>query len=276
MKMVDWFVGMISFMILALLGGNVYAVPSLKLPFTGGDSWKVTQGNSDDPANTPQNPNPTHTEGSGMEYAWDFSKQIPGKDCNGDLGELVVAPAAGTIVQAGLSGDWGNVVRIDYGDGSYGRLAHLLNTDEYPLLVKVGEKVRQGQPIGYNGNTGKAGGCAHIHYQTENANAVSIASSFSEVAGDGVPVEGEIYTSNNYFTPTTYFSFPNHSSEGWTCGFDTQNVEQTQADQNTWMVAADDFDGIGGTNPGVVSPSFAQGIDTDQFRIGHWRLVKIY
>ncbi len=59
----------------------------------------------------------------------------------------------------------------------------------------------------------------------------------------------------------TYFTFPNHSSQGWTCGYDTEIVDQTQADQNTWMIAA------AGNNPGVVSPSFAKGINTNQFKI---------
>jgi len=58
----------------------------------------------------------------------------------------------------------------------------------------------------------------------------------------------------------TYFTFPNHSSQGWTCGYDTEIVDQTQADQNTWMIAA------AGNNPGVVSPSFAKGINTNQFK----------
>ncbi|MCK5062012.1 CHAP domain-containing protein [Candidatus Parcubacteria bacterium] len=58
----------------------------------------------------------------------------------------------------------------------------------------------------------------------------------------------------------TSFTFPNHSAQGWTCGFDTQTVDQTQADLNTWMIVAN------GSNPGVASPSFANGINTDQFR----------
>ena len=65
----------------------------------------------------------------------------------------------------------------------------------------------------------------------------------------------------------TSFTFPNHSSQGWTCGYDTQTVSQAQTDVNTWMIAADDFDNSGESNPGVVSPSFANGINTDQFKI---------
>ncbi len=69
-------------------------------------------------------------------------------------------------------------------------------------------------------------------------------------------IQGFIFPKENL----TYFTFPNHSSQGWTCGSDTQTVEQTQADQDTWMVVAN------GSNPSVISPSFANGINTNQFR----------
>ena len=58
----------------------------------------------------------------------------------------------------------------------------------------------------------------------------------------------------------THFTFPNHSCEGWTPGAkDTQSVDQTQADQNTWMVSAQ------GDDSGADSPNFAKGITASQF-----------
>ena len=249
--------------------GYVNAV-QLMLPFPGGETWRCSQGNYDDPSNTPTNQNPTHLKNSGMDYAWDFNW---GSTDSADLGKPVIAPASGIIVYAEYASGWGNTVIIDYGDGTYGKLAHLES-----VIVNVGDSVGQGQQVGTCGGTG-GNWPPHIHYQTQNnssPNGQSIQSTFSDANvllqdPDGVPKEGKSYISDNYYTPATYFTFKN-GSEGWTPGFDAQNVEQTQADAETWMVATDDFDGVGGNNPGVVSPSFAKGVNAKgvkRISLGH-------
>ncbi len=85
---------------------------------------------------------------------------------------------------------------IDYGDGSYGKLAHL-----NAISVSGGQAVVQGQQVGTCGGTG--GWSPHIHYQTQEyggLNDPSIESSFSDVTeNNGVPLEGHSYTSGNYF-----------------------------------------------------------------------------
>jgi len=83
------------------------------------------------------------------------------------------------------------------------------------------------------------------------------------LANSNYDILGYIYCDG--YGSATYFNFKT-GSEGWTPGFDARNVGQTQSDAETWMVATDDFDGVGGTNPGVVSPSFAKGLGTDQFK----------
>jgi murein DD-endopeptidase MepM/ murein hydrolase activator NlpD len=50
------------------------------------------------------------------------------------------------------------VVVIDDGNGYRSMYAHM-----WKLTVKVGDKVRAGQLIGYEGMTGRATGC-HLHY----------------------------------------------------------------------------------------------------------------
>jgi murein DD-endopeptidase MepM/ murein hydrolase activator NlpD len=50
------------------------------------------------------------------------------------------------------------VIVIDNGDGYRSIYAH-----EYQVLVKVGQKVKAGDVIGYEGQTGNASGC-HVHF----------------------------------------------------------------------------------------------------------------
>lgn len=63
-----------------------------------------------------------------------------------------------------------------------------------------------------------------------------------------------------YAPAATIFNFDNHSSDGWTPGYDVENLQQTQTDLHTWMIQTK------GVNPGVVSPLFPPGINTGQFR----------
>ncbi len=66
--------------LLMMFCGNALAIPELKLPFPGGATYLVTQGN---------NSTPSHS--GNLQYAWDFWKS----DCEG---KPVVVPASGTVV----------------------------------------------------------------------------------------------------------------------------------------------------------------------------------
>ena len=249
---------------------NVFAVPELKLPFRGGETWWCSQGNYTDSANymgwfnnetfeacTEGDDNcsyqwsyPTHRINSSMQYAWDFNFGAG----NDDLGKAVLAPAKGTIVYAQDSNSgWGNVVIIDYGDSSYGKIAHLSK-----IVVTVGQKIAQGEVIGYCGGTG--GWPSHIHYQTQTGNDPnddSTQSSFSDVStNNGVPTGcgcsaddgNHCYTSENYYVPMYNYTFPNNSSEGWAEG---NNVSFMSGGDTDSM-----YMNITGTNPGFISPAF--------------------
>lgn len=65
---------------------------------------------------------------------------------------------------------YGNYVKIKHGNGMYTLYAHL----QYgSVSVKVGQRVKQGQVIGYMGNTGHSNG-AHLHFEVRNINDIRI------------------------------------------------------------------------------------------------------
>lgn len=65
---------------------------------------------------------------------------------------------------------YGNYVKIKHDNGYYTLYAHIkYNT----VTVKVGERVKQGQVIGYMGNTGHSFG-AHLHFEVHDTKDVKI------------------------------------------------------------------------------------------------------
>jgi len=82
----------------------------------------------------------------------------------------IVAHSDGTVVQVisdvrvatpNEATNPGNMVRIDHGNGYQTRYLHLAYNS---VKVRVGDKVRKGQVIGYMGNTGNTFG-AHLHFE---------------------------------------------------------------------------------------------------------------
>jgi len=82
-----------------------------------------------------------------------------GMDIDGERGDLVVAPAAGTITKAGWQGGYGNMVEVDHGNGLITRYGHMSK-----LNVTTGQKVTKGQVLGAGGRTGYATG-NHLHFE---------------------------------------------------------------------------------------------------------------
>lgn len=75
------------------------------------------------------------------------------------VGSAVQATGSGTVVTAGRTGGYGNLVEIDHGSGLTTRYAHLSR-----VLVKAGDKVDTGDAIGLSGSTGRSTG-PHLHYE---------------------------------------------------------------------------------------------------------------
>jgi murein DD-endopeptidase MepM/ murein hydrolase activator NlpD len=82
-----------------------------------------------------------------------------GLDIAAGMGSKVRAPADGTVVFSGVEGGYGRVIVLDHGYGLKTRYGHLLKTD-----VKVGDKIKRGQPIAQVGNSGRSTG-PHLHYE---------------------------------------------------------------------------------------------------------------
>jgi murein DD-endopeptidase MepM/ murein hydrolase activator NlpD len=81
-----------------------------------------------------------------------------GVDIAAPHGTLVKAAAAGKVVFAGTKWSLGNTVIIQHSSGYRTLYGHLSK-----ILVKNGERVKQGQEIGREGSTGISTG-AHLHF----------------------------------------------------------------------------------------------------------------
>ncbi|TDD49153.1 M23 family metallopeptidase [Nonomuraea terrae] len=119
---------------------------NFQLPFPCGQSWT---GNSS-------------ASSAHQSYEIDFNR---GSTADADLGDPVVAAAAGTVAisaHQGSTNGFGNLVKIDHGGGWSTYYAHL-NTRS----VSAGQSVSQGQRIGTLGNTSRPGNniSPHLHYE---------------------------------------------------------------------------------------------------------------
>jgi murein DD-endopeptidase MepM/ murein hydrolase activator NlpD len=86
-------------------------------------------------------------------------RQHSGIDLAADLGQSVSAAARGTVRRAEYTDTGGNLLEIAHGPTVTTRYEHL----SY-FLVKVGDVVQQGEPIGLAGQSGAATG-PHLHFE---------------------------------------------------------------------------------------------------------------
>jgi LysM repeat protein len=78
----------------------------------------------------------------------------------------IVAAQGGTVISAGWNGGgYGNYVVIDHGNGYQTLYAHMLNNS---IVVKAGDRVKQGQKIGILGSTGRSTG-PHLHFEIKTS-----------------------------------------------------------------------------------------------------------
>jgi murein DD-endopeptidase MepM/ murein hydrolase activator NlpD len=82
-----------------------------------------------------------------------------GIDFRAPTGTPVRTIAAGTVIEAGVSGGYGRMVEIDHGFGLTTRYAHLS-----AIHVEEGQRIEKGATIGLVGSTGRSTG-PHLHYE---------------------------------------------------------------------------------------------------------------
>lgn len=103
---------------------------------------------------------------SGFGPRW--GRMHEGIDIAGGSGTPIAAAAAGTVIIAGWSGGYGNLVVIDHGNGISTAYGH-----NSSLAVSVGQTVGQGTIIAGMGTTGHSTG-VHCHFEVRvNGSAVN-------------------------------------------------------------------------------------------------------
>lgn len=113
----------------------------------------------------------------GNKVTWNYKKGTHnGIDIvgTGSTLDYIVAHSDGTVVQARNNykttdtsgGSYGNYVLIRHSNGMYTLYAHMRYGS---VTVKVGQKVKKWQTLGYMGNTGYAFG-AHLHFEVRDKN----------------------------------------------------------------------------------------------------------
>ena len=152
-----------SFCAIALAApAHAAALSSVKLPYTKDESFIVSQG---------YNSLPTHIKKDA--YALDFTQN----GCEA-YGKAVVATASGTamfVSEEGYNGGYGTELIIDHGDNIVSRYAHMIPDS---VAVAQNNQIRQGETIGYVGDTGLVAGAAcanhpgtHLHFAMDTVNA---------------------------------------------------------------------------------------------------------
>ena len=102
---------------------------------------------------------------SGFGPRW--GRMHEGLDIAGSSGTPIAAAATGTVISAGWSGGYGQLVVLDHGNGLSTAYAHLSS-----ISVSIGQTVPQGSAVGGMGTTGNSTG-VHLHFEVRvNGGAV--------------------------------------------------------------------------------------------------------
>lgn len=86
-----------------------------------------------------------------------------GIDIPASTGTPIYAPADGVVGRAQRLGGYGNYAEISHGNGIETRFGHMSRIAVFP-----GQRIKQGQIVGYVGSTGRSTG-PHLHYEVRIA-----------------------------------------------------------------------------------------------------------
>lgn len=172
------------------INASEYAVNNhiYKLPFPGGESSWVIQGN-----NSALNHNNAH---QGQKFSWDFRRHC---------GTPVLAARDGRIttlpddLHDGIGGP-SNQIQVTQADGTVAFYLHIQKGSVPARLRTIGAIVKQGEEIAKVGSVGNSM-TGHIHFMVKQG-TVTIGVSFTDVSDDsGVPRTFISYTSGNSRVP---------------------------------------------------------------------------
>ena len=158
-----------------------------KLPFPGGESTWVIQGNNSKLNHNNQN--------NGQKFSWDFRRRC---------GTPVLAARAGTIQSVtdtndGMGGN-NNQIAVSQSDGTVAFYLHIQAGSVPTRFRTAGTVVNQGDEIAKAGSVGNSM-TGHIHFMVKKGNS-SIGVSFTDVTDDkGIPRTFHSYTSGNRKVP---------------------------------------------------------------------------
>jgi len=82
-----------------------------------------------------------------------------GVDIASPMGSIITAMADGVVTYAAMKRGYGRLVQINHGQGYVTRYAHT-----HVALVKVGDRVKKGQPVAQVGASGRSTG-PHLHFE---------------------------------------------------------------------------------------------------------------
>ena len=156
------------------------------LPYPIGKTYKVTQSNCF--------PNGGHR----LTFAYDFDTK---------MGDTIIACRRGVVTFVNdqyedtdwVSGHENNVF-IGHADGTRIRYTHLMKGG---ALVRVGQAVSRGQPIGLSGNSGNTGGFPHLHlsafrdntsFNRQNTIPINFCNTTDPVNSQNLLISGVSYT----------------------------------------------------------------------------------
>ena len=116
--------------------------------------------------------------GSVIATQWMGYPGHTGMDFAKPLGTPIQAAAAGVVSKQFYHHNYGNMVDVNHGAGFSTRYAHMLSN----VAVRLGQAVKAGQVLGYEGSTGNSTG-PHLHFETlQNGNPMNPAPFLSGAA----------------------------------------------------------------------------------------------
>jgi murein DD-endopeptidase MepM/ murein hydrolase activator NlpD len=90
-----------------------------------------------------------------------YSKMHTGVDWATRIGTPIISAGNGTVIKAEWDGGYGRRVEVQHANGYVTAYSH---QSRFAAGIRAGARVRQGQVIGYVGNTGLSTG-PHLHYE---------------------------------------------------------------------------------------------------------------